>query len=127
MSYEVRWTAEALGSRVEVECLEIIEILDWYDGPMITLSKVDGVLHYSHAVDTGNGWAVYIYVPVGEGVAEQIRHNQIALRDVLTAPEQALVITFDWNGLPNRRIVRSVSTADLPPEWLPQPGACLAP
>ena len=107
-----------LGEAVSVDAIEITETLYYYDGPLIVLASLDGQSHYGHLMDRDGGCELFVYVPVGPELADDIKRDRIDLRDVLAGADRALIVAFDEDG---NWTARSTTGSSLPEKWLPDP------
>ncbi len=125
--------ARTLGEPVAVHDVQHIETLDYYDGPLATISSlaIEGRgddAFYGHIVSCERGGEHWMFVPVDEAGIAGITNNRIALRDVLTGAPYAVVVITDWSDGQARHEGRLLlPAADLPEEWLPEPGIGLRP
>jgi hypothetical protein len=104
--------------------LRTVVDLEYHDGPLLSLlvnTRGDHFL-YSWADTDGevNRWLLF---RVSDGQVIRYLTGEAALRDLILNPADDYVIVVDVDGAGVRTNVRQVTPADLPGDYLPEPGA----
>lgn len=103
------------------------EVLDYYDGPRLLLERgLSGELYLAWWNDADADTDRWVCLPVSRPRLQAVLSGQMAARAALQRPEDGylLVVDFDLNTGSVAGVVRTTADA-IPPDSLPQPGACL--
>ena len=111
----------------ELGKLEIIEIYDYYDQPILFACKnAAGHLHLVVAADENDHYETWLYVRVSAGRLNLIRSGTIDLHDAFADSENGhlLQAKFPYNN-PTSPQVEHLEANQIPEDMLPTPGECL--
>ena len=111
----------------ELGKLEIIEIYDYYDQPILFACKnAAGHLHLVVAADENDHYETWLYVRVSAGRLNLIRSGTIDLHDAFTDSEDGhlLQVKFYYNN-PTSPQIEHLESNQTPQDMLPTPGECL--
>jgi hypothetical protein len=104
--------------------LEIIEVYDYYDKPVLFSCKnKSGLIFIVVCVDSSDLTEIWLYAPVSSSRFQQIKHGTVELRNIFTNTEDAFVhqveIPYE-DGL--NVIVNPIDCNEIPEDYLPSPG-----
>ena len=111
----------------ELGRLEIIEIYDYYDQPILFACKNPaGHLHLVVAADENDHYETWLYVRVSAERLNLIRSGTIDLHDAFADSENGhlLQVKFSYNN-PTLPQVQHLEANQIPEDMLPTPGECL--
>ena len=112
----------------ELGGLEIIEIYDYYDQPILFACKnAAGHLHLVVAADEDDQHETWLYVEVSVERLNLIRSGTIDLHDAFADSENGhlLQVKFSYNN-PTLPQIEHLESNQIPEDMLPTPGECLA-
>lgn len=101
--------------------LELVEVFDYYDGPVLFTARMQaGQLLLGIYADVGPTHDSWLYLPVGRGRIDALRAHEIDLRTAFQQPEDGFVHlvrtgdsgSVDWSIL---------EAGEIPTDWLPPP------
>ncbi|MGK7929184.1 MAG: DUF6575 domain-containing protein [Spirulina sp.] len=99
--------------------LQIIKVLDWYDGPRLFIAEnASGTRYIAFWADELENESLWLYSSVSEKRIESVIAGQFDLRSIYTSPEDEIVFLVH---LPHgdRASVEVLSPAQLDSEMLP--------
>ena len=111
----------------ELGKLEIIEIYDYYDQPILFACKnAAGHLHLVVAADENDHYETWLYVRVSAERLNRIRSGTIDLHDAFADSENGhlLQAKFSYNN-PTSPQVQHLESNQIPEDMLPTRGECL--
>ncbi len=111
----------------ELGGLEIIEIYDYYDQPILFACKnAAGHLHLVVAADEDDQHETWLYVEVSVERLNLIRSGTIDLHDAFADSENGhlLQVKFFYNN-PTLPQIEHLESNQIPEDMLPTPGECL--
>ena len=107
--------------------LEIIEIYDYYDQPILFACKnTAGHLHLVVAADENDHYETWLYVRVSAERLNLIRSGTIDLHDAFADSENGhlLQVKFSYDN-PTSPQIQHLESNQIPEDMLPTPGECL--
>ena len=111
----------------ELDKLEIIEIYDYYDQPILFACKnAAGPLHLVVAADEDEQHETWLYVEVSIERLNLIRSGTIDLHDAFAYPENGCLfqVRFPYDN-PTSPQIESIEASRVPEDILPTPGESL--
>ena len=111
----------------ELGRLEIIEIYDYYDQPILFACKnAAGHLHLVVAADENDQHETWLYVRVSAERLNFIRSGTIDLHDAFADSENGhlLQVKFSYDN-PTSPQIQHLESNQIPADMLPTPGECL--
>ena len=104
--------------------LEIIEVYDFYDKPVLFSCKnKSGLTFIVLCVDSLNLAEVWLYSPVSSSRFENVIKGEVELRDIFVETEDAFVYQVEIPYEDGRDIiVKNIQCNEIPDEYLPELG-----
>ena len=110
----------------ELGRLEIIEIYDYYDQPILACKNAAGHLHLVVAADESDQHETWLYVRVSAERLNLIRSATIDLHDAFADSESGhlLQVKFSYDN-PTSPQIQHLELNQIREDMLPTPGECL--
>lgn len=101
--------------------LEIIEVYDFYDKPVLFSCKnKSGLIFIVLSVDSSDSAEIWLYSPVSSSRFQSLVQGRVELRDIFIDTEDAFVYQVEVPYEDGRNaIVKTVNGNEIPDEYLP--------
>lgn len=110
----------------ELGKLEIVEIYDYYDQPVLFSCKnTDGNLYLVVAADENDQYETWLYAQVSVDRLNLIESDTIDLHDAFADTEDGSVLQVKFPYDETLPLTEHVKSYQIPKDMLPNPGECL--
>lgn len=100
--------------------LEIIEVYDFYDKPVLFSCKnKSGLIFIVICVDSSDIAEVWLYAPMSSSRFQNVAQGKVELRDIFTNTEDGFVYQVEIYYEEETNVVKTVNCNEIPDEYLP--------